>query len=306
MNRFWICLWLLAALHGVSSGPLLAQDQPASPQKTGEVASKLSGAQRKVLEDDIDRAIKLLQEKQMATFFEDYSPVEGLRMMRAEKLDAKKIDRSINHDHVASLVTLLQQAKAGLFAGDDNEVAVLQKLSDEPVKPEPIPIAQPLQDVKEVTGYGADFPKALAAGIADLKAKKFEAFLQAMLPASEVARLVQTDQLKMTASVFTLYPEMATAMIADLEAISQKKPQPEKELVTVKLPGQIPESAEREIRFQLSGGHWRFFDQAQEMDATLHPLLDSQEKIDAFVAPIPILTFERIRDHWRIKDWPRN
>lgn len=303
MKRLWISAVLGAVLCGAPAFCLWAQDATDAEQPAGK--SEISAAQRKVLEDDLDRAIQLLKDNQHATFMNDYIPLDELREFRSEKLDLNEVARQIQTNQTvgARHIALLQSARAGLFQGNDDEVVIVPAPTPDELKPEPIPVFSPLREVKDLKGYGSDFPKALTAGIADLKAKKFSEFVSSMLPASEVGRLNQTEQLEMTASLFTLYPEMATAMIADLEAIAKMKPAADGDLVKVTLKGDGRDAESREIRFQLSGGHWRFFDQALEMDDTIRPLLSGQATI---ASEIPILIMERVRDHWRIKQWPRN
>lgn len=303
MIRLRVYLVFVAALIGVRVIELLAEDSPKT-EKPGAV-SQLSETQRQVLEADLDRAIQLLKENQQVTFLNDYIPLEDLREMRGEKKDLNEVARRMqsNKSAGAELIAHLQSARNGQFEGNDDEVTIVPAPSPDDQPSESIPVAQPLRNVTNIKGYGSDFPKALAAGIADLKAKKFEVFMGSMLPASEVGRLNQTDQMEATSSIFTLYPELSTAMIADLEAVAKLNPKVDGNVVKVTLEGDAPDLESREIRFQLTGGHWRFFDQALEMDDTVRPLLTDQAKFESMSQPI--LVMERVRDHWRIKQWPK-
>ncbi len=303
MKRLWVYLVWGAVLFGAPAICLLAQDPPGAGKP--EAASEISEAQRLVLKADLDRAIQLLKENQQVTFLNDYTPLDDLREMRSEKKDLNEVARRMqsNKRAGAELIALLQRARDGQFEGNDDEVNIVPVPSPDDLQPELIPVAQPLRKVTDLKGYGSDFPKALAAGIADLKAKKFGEFMGSMLPASEVGRLNQTDQLEMTASIFTLYPELSTAMIADLEAVAKLNSKVVGNLVQVTLKGDAPDAESREVRFQLSGGHWRFFDQALAMDDTVRPLLEGQAKFESILEPI--LVMERVRDHWRIKQWPK-
>jgi hypothetical protein len=94
-------------------------------------------------------------------------------------------------------------------------------------------------------------------------------------------------------------------MLADLEAIVKLDLKPEGGLVRLALSGRNKGETKREVRFQQVAGSWRFFDQSTEIQARQDALLRVEgQQASASGTSRPILKFERIREHWRLRELP--
>lgn len=257
------------------------------------------------LQADIDRALALISEDKLEELIQDYYPVEMVRALRKKQTTANVANDLRRAKAVLrKLQDRLTRSRNGRLDGNNDEVVTFP--SNEPAADAAIPATPAEQSSNsEVPGYGDDLQAALEAAIIDLKANEFEAFIQKMLPVSAVEKLLADEQLAFTAKQYELYPEMAQATIADLEAIRQLSVKPEGDLVRLQLSGRTPGEKEREVRLQRVGGSWRFYDQASELQPGIDRLMERGEKLAADPNAFePLLKFERIRDHWRLVELP--
>lgn len=299
---------LIAALVSVGFADDAAKpDAKATSAIIAETAT-ISVHQRQVLDADIERAIQLIDNKNIETLIDDYFPIGDLQRLRSQKQSLADMAKTLQRrpEMLVFLKEQLELARKGVWDGNADEVtAYLNAETSDTEQPASLPAVNATPHVGIAKGYGMEFPVVLKTAVAELKAKKYETFLVAMLPLSEVARLDQSSQLDVTAAIFETHPEMAAAMISDLEAIAKLNPQPKGSLVSVPLPSPISGESPREIRFQLVAGNWRFFDQTSEVQKTLVPILKSEPKVAVSnTGAGAALEFERIRDHWRIKRLP--
>ena len=269
----------------------------------------ISKEQRAILLEDVTRAHTLLKTDGIEQFIEDYYPINLVRPARQ-----RQVIGNMANDLRRSKATLkrlekkLEQCQAGTINGNDSDVTFMPPAEPAPAKPAVVaPVVKPVVQVAPApAGYGKELLPALTLASADLKAGKFKVFVEKMLPATEVARLTTSEQIETTTQVLTDNPEMVKSMLADMAEIAKLKPKAVENLVQVTLPGRTKGETPREIRFQLVGGSWRFFDQSSDVHAKREVLMEKAGNMEANPGAFePVLKFERIREHWRLLELPQ-
>ena len=257
-----------------------------------------------MLLQDIEHALALLKDDKVEQFIEDYYPIDIARKLRqANRLTNAASDLRRTKAVLKRFESKLTKCQTGVIEGTNNDALIMPAAVavDEVA---PVTPTKPAEDAS-VKGYGGDLKSGLRLAIADLKAKKFEIFVQYMLPVSEVTRLSSNELLAETARVFEDNPKLALAMIADLEALAKLPQKADGDTVTATLIGRDKNESQREVRFQKVGGSWRFYDQLTEAQAQIDQLSSRSEKMQSDPTAFePILKFERIREHWRLVELP--
>lgn len=281
----------------------VAAGGPAAAEET------ISKEQRAILLEDVTRAQTLLKADKIEQFIEDYYPINLVRPARQRQVIGNMAnDLRRSKAVLKRMEKKLEQCQSGTIEGNDTDVTFMPGTEPPTAKPaeEPVVKAPSVKPaIPTLPGYGKELLPALALASADLKAEKFPEFVEKMLPVTEVARLTASEQLESTAQVLTDNPKMVQSMLADMAEIAQLKPKSVGNLVQVTLPGRSKGETPREIRFQLVGGSWRFFDQSSEVETQVGMLLEKAEKQEANPGALgAVLKFERIRDHWRLLELP--
>ena len=285
-----------------------APKKPAVAAPAGEtpVAPAPDAEHQAMLLKDIEQALSLLKDDKIEQFIEDYYPIDVARKLRQlNRVTNAANDLRRTKSVLKRFESKLTKCQTGTMEGTNNDVLFMP--AAEPVAAEvpatPVAPAKPAETA--VKGYGGDVNKALQLAIADLKAKKYDAFIQQMLPVSEVDRLNENELVAETVLVFAQNPTLATAMIADLEALAKLPLKAVGDTATATLVGRDKNEAKREVRFQKVGGSWRFYDQVTETQTQIEQLSARAEKMQSNPAAFePILKFERIREHWRLVELP--
>ena len=277
----------------------------AAPADAAPVAGPDAEHQAMLLKD-IEHALSLLKDDKVEQFIEDYYPIDMARKLRQlNRVTNAASDLRRTKSVLKRFESKLTKCQAGTIEGTNHEVLFMP--ATEPAAAEvPATPAAPVKPVEpDLKGYGGDVTKALQLAIADLKAKKYDAFIQQMLPVSEVVRLNEYELVAETALVFEQNPALAAAMIADLEALAKLPLKAVGDTVTATLVGRDKNETKREVRFQKVGGSWRFYDQVTETRTQIEQLSARAEKMQSNPAAFePILKFERIREHWRLVELP--
>lgn len=259
-------------------------------------------AYKESLMKEIDRAIQLIQDDKIEQLVEDYYPYETYRVVR--KRSAIKnfaADLRLSKALLRQLQSRLVACRQATLSGNNDEVQFLPVIEEEGKVAKTGP--EPLPELPQIDGYGSDFGAVLKKSISDLKAENYEEFLTRILPLRVLQTLTEQGTLEMAAEQYKTNPQLAKLMLADLEAIAKAPAKPAKDLIQLTLLGRNQFEAPREIRFQLSGGSWRFFDQATEI-RTEQNLVIANAEVPRDSHAESILTFERIRDHWRLVELP--
>ncbi len=256
-----------------------------------------------ILLKDLEHALSLLKDDKLEDFIEDYYPIEMARGLRKrDSLTKTANDLRRTKSVLKRFESKLTQCQTGLIEGNNNDVVFMPVEGAAEV---PVPAAASVTTDAPVKGYPGELKQALPLAIADLKAKKYEVFIQQMLPVSEVSRLTSNELVAETALVFKEHPTLAVAMIADLEVIAKLPLKVEGNLIKATVPPRDKNDVQREVRFQKVGGSWRFFDQTTEAQAQIDQLAARADKMQSQPAAFePILKFERIREHWRLVELP--
>ncbi len=282
---------------------------PAAAKKvtTGAVAAAPAAGpdqeHKEMLLKDIENALSLLKDDKVEQFIEDYYPIDMSRKLRQlDRLANAANDLRRTKSILKRFETKLTKCQTGVMEGTNNDVTFMPV---EGAVEEAAAATPPSAVDTPVKGYGGDLKKGLQLAIADLKAKKYDVFLQQMLPVSEVARLNENELVTETALVFEQNSMLAAAMIADLESLAKLPLKADGDTVTATLLGRDKNETKREVRFQKVGGSWRFYDQITETQTQIEQLSARAEKQQSNPAAFePILKFERIREHWRLVELP--
>ncbi len=259
-----------------------------------------------MLLQDIEHALSLLKEDKVEQFIEDYYPIDVARKLRQlNRVTNAANDLRRTKSVLKRFESKLMKCQTGTMEGTNHDALFMPAAEPAAADVPATPTASAKPAETAVKGYGGDVNKALQLAIADLKAKKYDAFIQQMLPVSEVDRLSENELVQETALVFEQNPALAVAMIADLEALAKLPLKAVGDTVTATLVGRYKNEAKREVRFQKVGGSWRFFDQVTETQTQIEQLSARAEKMQSNPAAFePILKFERIREHWRLVELP--
>ena len=273
-----------------SSLPLAVAARGEGEASTAIQGNGPSEAAKQSLLVEVERAIQLIESDQIEPLIDEFFPTESVRTLRKEgSLTEAAKSLKDRGDAIPNLLSRLEQCRTGLTEGNDWDIQFVPNLAGAEA---PNPAAM-------VEGYGDDFRQVLERGGADLKAGKYEEFLTSVLPLAEVLELKRTDQLEAVAEQFRTYPALVASMSADFEAMSQTQAQPEDGAIRLGLSGSSDDEGTREVRWQLVGGSWRFFDQTTEAKDRIKQV----EKDAGLVRAI--LKFERVRDHWRLTELPK-
>lgn len=272
-------------------GPQLAiaarGEGPASPAKGGNGPSE---AMKKSLLVEVERAIQLIESDQIEPLIDEFFPTESVRSLRKDgSLEAAAASLKESGVAIPNLLSRLEQCRTGLIEGNDSEVQFVPNLTGD----------QSPNSTAQIEGYGDDFLQVLRKGGAALKAGQYEEFVTRVFPIAEVLELQRTGQLEAIAQQFRSNPALVVAMGADFEAMLQAEPEPKDGAIRLGLSGQSDDEGIREVRWQLVGGSWRFFDQTTEAKERIQQV----ERDAGYVRAI--LKFERVRDHWRLTELPK-
>ncbi len=255
---------------------------------------------RQLLLADIDRALTLIAEDQIEQLISDYFPLEAVRAARSQGVSEGAEELRRTKSALQRLERGLRDCRTATLKGDNDKVYCFADTATSPDA-----TAEGIAIPKGMKGYGKNLKSVIQSGINDLREKKYSRFIENMFPIPEVLRLKQSQLLDLTAQRFVDQPAMAELMLADLEAVVKLDLKPEGGLVRLALSGRNKDETKREVRFQQVAGSWRFFDQSTEIKARQDALLriEGQQMSDS-ATPKPILKFERIREHWRLRELP--
>ena len=319
-----VCMLLLMGTFFLQAQTPAAKSKPVKPSASPKANAKSPERLQQLL-DDVKRARQLLQEKSFEEFAEEYLPIEELRRIRSNTSIKQMASQLKSHEAASSkiqpLMLMLERAQTGTweFSHDDSQVTMTFFLKDYQPKTK---TQKTVATDPDAPGLGAELPHVFDEAIKLLEAKDYQNFVIKIFPLSEVQRYVapKSEAEAELAVVLRDNPDMATAMLADLQALRKLKPKMDSgdgatfELpLTIKASEQVapktspkgkPEEASatsRQIRFQKVRGHWRFYDHRAEMSKVISEL-DVNYDPDA---PAPeTISWERFGKHWRLKNQP--
>lgn len=256
------------------------------------------------LSADLDEAIRLLQQGESQRFLERYAPVDLLRNLRRNEILERAAGDFGKNPLKAQLIAVLRALKRQEPRYDKS--GGLATLEFDPFGAGIPDTAQELRfpsgaDLK-LTGLGDDLAKALAAAVKLLETGKITDFAERFLPASEVARLREGDQMAALEQQFKDTPELSAAMLKELKQMQAAKPQlVEKGQVALFVfePADKEGQEPRTIKLQKASGGWRLYDDAPRVAAEL--LRQSKLKPASTIIQIEM---ELIGGNWRFVSLP--
>lgn len=163
-------------------------------------------------------------------------------------------------------------------------------------------------EISEVTptkGYGSDLNEAIGSAISDLESGHYDQFVEKMIPESAKLHLLNGDTDQTVLAALDDESPLVLMMLADLKELQKLTPEIHNDTAVFRLPpsGAIEglpapirstrsfQPADREIRFSLIAGSWRFYDNSSDAAVTSGTAVYQ-------------LTFERVGRTWRLAQWP--
>ncbi len=305
--RSKICCLLLVLATALAARGLLAQQDRAADKKN------VSG-RRAQLRADIADFRRCLETKNYRRLLEFHVPIDNLRRIRKSNkgLDAVAKQLAQESQIFDKLIVMLEAIKdiTPQFSQDDG-VAVfdLTPGSNQPTKPKK-PRTFPLDLNRRVIGLGDNLTSALVRAEALLQPDSYKEFVERTFPESELRRLDAAKRIASIVARMKARPELAAKIKSDLAAARSQRPTLGEggRLATFHLDrtgsfrGQPLKLKPRELKFQKVNGHWRLFDNTTVIRKEVARLEILSPVV--FASPRATLTFERIRDHWRLVKLP--
>jgi hypothetical protein len=164
----------------------------------------------------------------------------------------------------------------------------------------PIDLKLPATGELKLTGFGDDLAKTIAEATKLLEKGEIATFVERLFPATEIARLMQNDQMAALLQQFKDTPELQTAMLTDLQRMQATKAElTEKGQVAVFKLAANKELPARTVKMQKTGNHWRLFDDGPRV--TVELARQSKLKPQSSVMNVQM---ELIGGNWRFVELP--
>ncbi|GAB4136361.1 MAG: hypothetical protein Tsb009_03350 [Planctomycetaceae bacterium] len=303
-------LLMILAVLVVGCGSKTESEQAEAKKKPGTLEEEVHAA--------LDGAIEAFEKKDFKTLLEKYAPVEALQRARREEggLDeaVKEMERGLkkNTDAYQEILTQMKNARKVTPTFDKDKTFATFKITVKheasQLKLGEAPLLKEINPNPNVLGYGKDLNAALKQAIADLESGKISDFLAHMLPVSEL-KLNKIDDL--TAKL-KARPDVIKQMITDLKQMAKKGEPIMQENDTVALynidivdakTGNAviikKQPAYRPVKLQLTGGHWRLFDNTTPMQ---NAYKKNFEKLQPGSTQTSFFYMEKIGSDWRMAD----
>lgn len=288
-----------------SNARRIAEVQAAVPKPPAEVKLTQTEAAETV-KADLREAVSMIKKRQFQMLLHDFMSAEiQANVTRSSSRNRSTKFQLMKDEEATELAVNLEAAISGEMAFNRNNTLVeihfvrTPKMTVPPSPPSYLP-AMDDRPLRPASGLGSNLQTMLGAAANLLKENKTEEFILHVYPLAEVARLAEADFRSLLVKRVESRPEMRDAMIRDLEQASKATPSIGGANATVKLPPLVAGDRERELRFQLVEGNWRFFDGNADTRAEFRRLV--QGKIPAVTIPGAkgVLLLVRYGENWRM------
>ncbi len=298
-GMFLVGLLLSAGLFWVlkSDADIVIQDDKHVGTRSAPAVVKTGGfddtsEMARQLPAVLDAMQTLLLENKNREFLLQFAPLEDLARLKAADIEQKSVPPLPRQAILTAIEKLKGKPPEILSSG---WVACLK--NEETVN---------ATGVATSPGYGGDLKEVIRLATIDLEEGRYSAFVEKIIPASAKLHLMNGGADKSVMGQLSKDSPLVLAMLADLKDLQTLEPQIRGDTaVFVVRPAapiddfpppvrsgnsHVPQN--REIRFSLIGGSWRFFDN----------LADDPDLSGVVVYE---LTFDRVGNSWRLAEWPR-
>lgn len=289
--------------------PEESRTKTKEPTKETQVAEPPASEQRAAntpesqLRADLEEAISLLEEGDVATFIEYYMPLDVVERIRSQSLTIQEVVQKNNTDGAFQqefLPKLRSMQKGGIvFLNKDKSRARLQReKAAEDLTPPELDVRDPTTEKIPVTdGFPGDIHEAIGGAIAALEAQEYRKFAENMFPPSELSLTTSDDTLQGLMLRLEEHPQMVEQMLADLKALKELTPQTDKQNLTATFELHQGTKHARTVRFE-KFQTWRFANTAKEVRSEIYQ--QAQQPLSPTTESQPYTEWIRIRDHWRL------
>lgn len=257
------------------------------------------------LQADLDDAISLLENGELAQFLERYMPLkylEDIREFSTVEQAAKnmKVGGAFEKQWLEKL-RAMKKAEIDFLDEEQSKARLIADVSPEDTDRPEFSLKNPAEEnVPKTEGFSGDLQEAIGKAIAALEAGDHRKFVENMFPESELYLTTSDEAMQAISQRLKEHPKMVEQMVADLKALQKLTPKydAKQTLATFQLNPDTKQA--RTIQFE-KAGTWRMADSAKKIRAEVYK--QSQQP------PIGVKStleteWVRIRDHWRLSQLP--